>query len=359
MKFYACLLFALLIISCKNDQESVYPVRSNITESVYASGIIKSRDQYEVFSKVNGILDLIYVSEGDTVSSSMPIMAISNEVSRLNTENARLAAELNDFKANQSKLNELKIKADFAKSRMSNDSLLFSRQLNLWQSGIGSKVELEQREIAFENSRTAYETSLINYNDVKRQLEITSRQAQKSWMISRSIEADYIIRSKMQGRVYALLKEQGELVTPQTPVAVIGSSDEFILELQVDEYDIVKIKHGQRALITLDSYKGELFEAVITKVNPLMNERSKTFKVEASFIKTPPQLYPNLTLEANIIIQTRENALLIPRNFILPGDSVIKADKKKIRIVIGLKDFDMAEVLEGLNENDEIIKIID
>lgn len=87
--------------------------------------------------------------------------------------------------------------------------------------------------------------------------------------------------------------------------------------MQVDEYDIARIQTGQKIVLNLDSYKGLVFEAVVTKINPIMNERLRSFTVEAGLITKPSALYPNLTTEANIIIQTKERALLIHRNYLI------------------------------------------
>lgn len=56
------------------------------------------------------------------------------------------------------------------------------------------------------------------------------------------------------------------MVTPQTPLAVIGDATVFILEMQIEEYDIAKIKLGQIVLLTMDSYKEEVFEASVSKI---------------------------------------------------------------------------------------------
>lgn len=62
---------------------------------------------------------------------------------------------------------------------MKNDSSLYFRQKNLWQQNIGTKVELEQRELAFQNSKASYYSSRVKYEDLKRQLNFTSSQSKK------------------------------------------------------------------------------------------------------------------------------------------------------------------------------------
>lgn len=87
-----------------------------------------------------------------------------------------------------------------------------------------------------------------------------------------------------------------------------------------------------------------------------MNERSKTFLVEAEFVSQPNILYPNITFEASIIINTKKNAILIPRNYLLNDSIVMKANGEKIIVKTGLKDFQKIEILSGLKETDEISK---
>jgi multidrug efflux pump subunit AcrA (membrane-fusion protein) len=136
----------------------------------------------------------------------------------------------------------------------------------------------------------------------------------------------------------------------------LGSTDEYILEMQVDEYDIVKISRGQKIIVSMDSYSGETFEAIVSKVNPIMDEQSKSFTVEGIFIKEPKVLYPNLTLEANIIIQSKEDVLTLPRNFIINDQYVLNSNRDTISVQLGIKDYQKAEILQGIDADTEIIK---
>ena len=345
----------VMIAACKDQVETTSPVRENITESVYASGILRSKNQYQVFSTVNGLLQKVYVDEGDTIKKGAPLFSILNETSSLYRENAQLAADLADFRSNQNKLEELKLNIDLAKSKLLNDSLLMVRQQNLWSQNLGSRIEVERAELNFKNAKTAYSSAKLRYADEKRRLEIVSKQAQKNLQISLKNEGDFTITSNISGRIYSLLKEQGEMVNTQTPMAVIGDATDFILELQVDEYDITAIKPGQEVKVTMDSYKGKVFDAIVSKVNPILNERSKTALVEAVFVKQPPSLYPNLTLEANILLEVKENVLTLPRQYIYKDQFVITAAGDTLAIKTGIKDYLKAEILEGITENDVLI----
>lgn len=352
--FYACLFTVFL--SCKKKQESAQVTVETITESVYASGIVKSKNQYQVFSTVSGLVQRLYVSEGDRIKLGDPIIQVMNTTARLNTENARLAADFADFTANSDKLNELKINIDLAKSKKISDSLLLERQRNLWAQQIGSQNEFEQRELAYKNSTTAYNAAILRYNELKRQLDFADKQSKKTLQISSTITDDYVVRSDINGKVYSILKEKGEMVNTQSVVAVLGDADDFVLELQIDEYDIAKIRVGQKIFINMDSYKGQVFEAQVNKINPIMNDRSKSFTLEATFVTKPSVLYPNLTVEANIVIQTKENVLTIPRTYLIEDNYILTENNQKIKIETGLKDYQKVEILRGVPANTIIYK---
>jgi HlyD family secretion protein len=274
----------------------------------------------------------------------------------LNKENAALNASFTDFQANQGKLNEAKMLIDFSFSKMKNDSLIYFRQKSLWQQEIGSKAELEQKELAYQNSRTTYHSSILRYNDLKRQLSFTSSQAKKNLQISSSLKNEFILRSEIDGIVYSISKNLGEVVGPQTAICVIGDAQSFILELQVDEFDIIKIRKDLRVYLTLDSYRDKVFEARVTKIYPMMNERSKTFLVEAEFVQSPEILYPNISFEANIVLATKENAILIPRKYLVNDSMVIKSNGDKVAVKVGLRDYQKVEILSGLSPEDEILE---
>lgn len=357
---FPSVLFSLSLITlfaCGEEEgNSIFPEIGAISESVYASGVIKAVDQYEAFTSASGPVQEIFVQEGDLVEIGTPILAVYSEREKLSRENAEIARAYADMQANQSRLRDLQLAIDYAKSKMLNDSLLYQRQQNLWKQNIGTAVELEQRQLTYQNSKTAYETAILRYQDLKKEIEFNEKTASKSLAISRVLESEYVLKSKIDGRVYSLPKEKGEMVTPQVSLAVLGSADDFLLELQVDEYDIAKVKNGQQIIVSMDSYKGETFEAIVTRIYPIMNSNTKSFTIEAQFTKAPPQLYPNLTLEANIILTQKEETIIIPRSFLINDQFVLNEEGDSIAVKVGIKNYQSAEILEGLDTNSKIIK---
>jgi multidrug efflux pump subunit AcrA (membrane-fusion protein) len=128
--------------------------------------------------------------------------------------------------------------------------------------------------------------------------------------------------------------------------------------MQVDEYDIAKIQTGQKVMISMDSYKGKVFEAVISKVYPIMNPKSKSFKVDAAFSIQPENLYPNLSAQANVIIEVKEKAIIIPRAYLIDNEYVYLENKEKKKVKVGLMDYEKVEILSGITTSDALVKTI-
>lgn len=345
-----------MLLSCTEKTERTSPQIKPITESVYASGIIKSVGQYQVFSTVSGLVQDVYVKEGDTILKNTPILKLLGHTAALNQQSASLDKRYYEEKITGESLKDLEIQIELARSKMKNDSLLLERQKNIWQNSVGTLNDLEQRELNSKNSTTSYNSLLLKYKDLEKQFRYNLDHSVKNLEITSAVADEFVVKSKMNGRVYDLLKKQGELVTPQSPVALIGDAHYFLVELQVDENDITKIRLGQQVIITMDSYKGQVFNATVSKINPLMNETSRSFTIEAGFVVQPKVLYPNLTLEANIVIGVRKNALTIPRSYLIDDNFVLMQNHKKKKIVTGLKDYQEVEVLTGLKADDVILK---
>src|SRR4051794_32267374 len=87
----------ICLYACGGKQEKVRPQVAPITESVYASGLVKSGLQYQAFATVSGIVDTLFADDGDTVKVGQPILHINGDVQRLSRENAQLAERFADY----------------------------------------------------------------------------------------------------------------------------------------------------------------------------------------------------------------------------------------------------------------------
>lgn len=358
MKYIIYILFAFLFFSCKNKLEETKPTIGNITESVYASGIIKSENQYTVLSTVSGILKKIDVVAGQTIFKDQLLFELENDKAELNTQNARLTYQLsqNDNHYIQDKIAEMEIKVQLALEKLQVDKSFYDRNNRIKQYNIISEVDFEKVALAYKSSQLNLKTSQKQLSQLKAQLKFDQNKNNILLQIGKKTQNDYEIKSAFSGVLFDVLVKEGTLITPQIPLAIIGQKNAFLLELEVDENDMARVKLNQSVLITLDSYKNQVFNAKVDKIYPIMNEQSRTFKIEAHFVNLPKKLYPNLSAEANIIIQTKKNAITIPKIYLLKGDSIQISKKEKRKVKIGLSDYQKVEILEGLKPDEMIYK---
>lgn len=346
----------IFLMACGSDETtSTLPQREKLTESVYSSVTIQPDSLYQVYAAVTGILDKIMVEEGDTVAIGDELFQVTNNSPKLNTENARLALKIaeENYSGKNAVLEDMQNEIEVAKLKLTNDSINYIRQKNLWQQKIGSKAEFDAKQLNFQASQNNYNTLVNRYKRTKVELKQQVEQARNNYQSSLILTEDFTIESKINGKVYAINKKAGELISIQQPIATLGSTSKFIAELLIDEVDIAKVKLGQQVLISLDAYPEQVFEAKIHKIYPQKNERSQTFKIEADFTQKPPTLYPGLSGEANIIIHQKENVLVIPKMY-LQEENKVNTDDGLVEIKIGLESLDKVEVLSGIDENTTI-----
>ena len=84
---------ALAAVACGKKPDSIGVQTESITRAVYASGIVKSAGQYQVFSNTAGLISQWYVKEGDSIREGQPLLLLANDAPRLNAELARINAE--------------------------------------------------------------------------------------------------------------------------------------------------------------------------------------------------------------------------------------------------------------------------
>ncbi len=357
MRYFLLFAFVFILISCSEKDQRIFPKKTRLTESVYASATIQPDSLYNAYAIVAGILDKNMVKEGDRVQKGEALVHINNNAPKLNTANARLALELaqENYSGSAAILRSLEDEIHAADLTFYNDSINYYRQKRLWEQKIGSKVEYDNRLLTYELAKNRLNVLKANYSRTKKELETQLRQARNSYSASQINSGDFTVTSKINGTVYALFKEPGEIVSTLEPLASVGSSTVFVIELLVDEVDIVKLELGQKALITLDAYPRQVFVAKISKIYPRKDERSQTFMVEALFEQPPKTLYPGLSGEGNIIISEKDGALTIPKEFLLNGNQVLTEDGP-VDVMVGLQNLDRVEIVKGIDETTQLIK---
>lgn len=358
MKYISLLFLSILIVACADDKDSTTVKSGDLKVSVYASCTVKAENQYQLDSGVSGKVLRILVDEGMPVDSGQVILTIDNTNPKLNTENAQLAYEQaqRDFSGSSSLLKNLKLQAELAFDKMKDDSINFKRQQALWDQKIGSKIELEKKELAFSNAKNQYQLLQNQYRQTESQARTALKQAENNYRMSAENSSEFDITSSINGKVYSINKEPGETVRFQEVLAIVGDDKTFYLELEIDQEDVMKIEIGQEVFIRLDAFKGQIIKGEISKVQPIVNITSQTFIAEASVTDSSLMLMPGLTGEANVLLETKKNVLSIPSAFLKNDSLVITENKKEVRVEIGMKSLDQVEILSGLEAGQKIFK---
>jgi multidrug resistance efflux pump len=243
-----------------------------------------------------------------------------------------------------------------AELKLTNNSLNYERQKKLWDNGIGSKVNLESKRLAYLS--TSNQVDMIKSRLERTRYDLITQLNQAVNLFQSAIlnSSDFNVVSRIDGKVYTISKNQGEIVSPQMPLASIGSARAFILEMLIDEVDITKVEFGQKILLTLDAYGKEVFEARVNKIYPVKDMRTQTFLVEGTFDRMPNKLYPGLTGEANIVIRTKENATVVLNQFV-SEKSQVNTDDGMVDVVQGIKSLEYTEIISGVNTSTQILPV--
>jgi multidrug efflux pump subunit AcrA (membrane-fusion protein) len=346
-----------LLTACGESQETIKPAVEDMTESVYASLTIEPEDMYDVYTTISGIIDSIAVSEGDTVHKGQLIALISSDISHLNTENAKLNLELakKRYTGDANLLEKLEDQISANNDQLQLDSINYFRQKRLMEKNVGSKIELQTKKLKYDISKSNRDMLQKEYEQLQIQLKNQLKQSQNSLSLAKVSLDDYMIRADIDGSVYSIMKEKGEIISPQTPIAKIGRSNSFLIVMRIDEVDIARVALGQKIVVSLDAYKGQTFSGKVSKIYPLKDDRTQTFKVEAIFDIAPERLYAGLSGEANIIISKKKNVLTIPLEY-LTDDQKVLTDTGRVAVELGVRNIDKVEIISGINKTTEIKK---
>ncbi|MEK6479452.1 HlyD family efflux transporter periplasmic adaptor subunit [Catalinimonas sp. 4WD22] len=359
--------FKLLLIlgigflnACQSEQETISPEYKKLTSAVYASGNIEPLNGYQLFAPSAGILQQKLVNAGDKVIQGQPLFIISQESSSLQLENARekLSTAKRNAADNSSMLRDLQFKLEQAKEQYLQDSVNYERQQSLMSQNATSKTAVEQARLAFLNSKSTFQSSKVNLAQNRQDLKDRLKEAEIQYQLAAEEQGNTVMKSRINGRVYQTYLKEGEMVSTNQPLASIGDDDEFYLQLIVDERDIAKVEPGMKVLFSTEILTDSVLEAEVTKIYPYMNEENRSFRVDAIIPNTSISLYDGASVEANIIIEQKDRALVIPRAALIGEDSVLverDGEAVKVKIVKGIQNLEMVEILSGIEEDAKLI----
>ncbi len=352
---------ACIAASCSDTSETYIVTEQIFNEAVYASGELLPEEYHIIKSGFPDRILEIPVKEGDSVSKGMFLLeeeppADDNRLSVLGNQVALAEENMRD---NSATLTALQQKIALAKQQYEHDARNANRYKELLQTQAVSQKDAEQAALSAETSLSDYKGLQQQYIAQKNELANRLLDAERQLTEARRTQEEKVLTSRIAGKVYNINFKTGEFVGTDVPIMLIGSPNMYKLELLVDERDINKIKLGQKVFFETDAFKGELFEAVVTKIDPVLQKETRNFKVEAR-VECARNFYPQSSVEANIIIREKAIALMIPSDYLLKGDSVLfqsaKGEATKIRVSAGIRNDHFIEITNGLKAGDIIHK---
>jgi len=352
-------LATIILQGCSSKEREIHAEMKLLTSAVYASGSLVPEQEYKVVSSVDGYLVKSYVKEGDTVKEGQMLFKVSSEVRQAQQQGAAAVVRktIPTVIENAPALRQLEGQIAVARIRKTQDSLNYVRYRNLVQQNAISQSSYEKYYLQYQSSLREYQSLRDQYQQLKLTGNLQLQQAQNQLTVAAAQSDVGNLKSFVNGVVYDVYKKDGDLISPNQAIALIGAGKMFA-KLMVDEDDLDKVFTGQKVLITMDAFPDKIFNAHIDKIYPLLSKVEQSFRVDAVLDDPLPVGMYGLNLEANIVVAEKKQVLAIPKAALLKGDSVmIKKDGKKtvIKITKGLEDDQYVQVRSGLDASSTII----
>lgn len=247
--------------------EAQLPFRGSISEYLETVARVEAERRVDVSSKGTGLCLELLVDEGDTVKTGQPLA----ELDKKDIETQR----------RQSDLQVRQAKADFERAKRA------------FEYGFLSGMEYENARFALENALAGKELQEI-------QLENAT------------------IRAPIDGVVTRRNIHVGQLVTTGAPVFQIVDPTSYIINIDLAEKDLPRLRVGQKAKFMPLSLEGQEFEATVTRIGPSIDPSSGMVKVRLEMDSaTREQLLEAAFVRVRLVMDTRENALLVPKDAVL------------------------------------------
>ncbi len=349
-------LFAVIAISLigilvwfgkKNNKaaeffETETAFKANIVRESVATGTVVPLEEVEIKPQVSGIIDKIFVKEGQKVKVGDLIakVRVVPNVQALNSASGRVKT---------------------AKLRRNNAKVSFERTKKLYNKGVIPRTE-------YESSELTYNTASQDYNDALNNQQIIK----KGSTMGSGTTANTNIRSTINGTILEIPVRKGKQVIESntfnagTTIATIADMNVMIFEGKVDEAEVGKLVKGTAIDISLGAIQDKKFPAVLTFIAPKGNEVNGAvqFKIKADvtlddkfFIRAGYSANANIVLEKkDSILSIREALLRFDKKTDDPYVDVKTGDQEFERrdVKLGISDGVNVEILDGVTKEDEI-----
>ncbi|MFN7116015.1 MAG: efflux RND transporter periplasmic adaptor subunit [Saprospiraceae bacterium] len=352
------LVLLITLTSCLKKTEETKPIRKDITETVFASGVLEANGMYQLTAQTDGYLAQVNFKQNDIINAGEVLAVINNPQNILNTQSAETLYDIarRNTQPNAPSLAQARNAAEIARQQMAQDSLQVARYKRLLDANSIARAEYEKVLLQYQTAQTNYANAVENYNIIKQQAEqqLVINEAQKK--VNKVLAGYNELRAIVTGKVYHKLKEKGDFVRQGDVIATIGDPNFIYAKVSIDENNIRKVKLGQEAVIQLNIDESKTYNAKVAEILPSFNEANQSFTCKLFFIDSLDFNIINTQLQANIIVGVNKNALLIPRHYLNYGNYVtVKGKEKPIQIKTRFVSSEWVQVDAGIDENTILI----
>ena len=313
----------------------------NIEKKTVVTGKVIPEDEVEIKPQISGIIEELYVEEGDLVSSGDLLSKVK-------------------VVPNEQALNS-------AKGRLSNTLILLKN----------AEVEFKRNETLFKKeiiSQREYDNAKLNYDQAQQNVENarTDLQIIKLGSAGGSSIANTNIRATVPGTVLEIPIKEGDQVIESntfnagTTIATVADLNKMIFEGKVDEAEVAKLIIGMPLKVTLGAIEDESFDAQLKFIAPKGNEEDGTvqFKIEGDvYLNDSVFIRAGYSANASLVLEKKDSIMAISEA-LLQFDKVtndpyveIKNDAGEFErkdIEVGISDGINVEVISGIEMEDEI-----
>jgi HlyD family secretion protein len=312
--------------------------QDSLVSQVTASGEVKPTTYTNITAQGFGRITEIVVKEGDHIKKGDKLLLQENvqanadvqaQAATINSYQSGVQAAEASYRAAQSDLSLQQANLEKAK-------LDYDRGQGLYKDGLIPKQDFDQRKTSYDGAVASVEASRARMLSQEAQLEQVRSQLDQSKAVlvrTKDILSKTTYVSPINGIVSYLPVRLGEYVVPGIQNAngsfLMTLSDMSVVtsEVKVDETDIVNVKIGQEADVTIDAVPGKVFKGKVTEIGSqavlrssglattqttTSNQEAKDFKVVVTLENPPENLRPGLSTTAKIKTAEKKNVIAIP-----------------------------------------------
>ncbi|HEY6905730.1 MAG TPA: efflux RND transporter periplasmic adaptor subunit [Candidatus Acidoferrales bacterium] len=314
-------------------------VREDLVSLVTASGEVRPKNYTNVLGEGIGKITDIVVKEGDYVKKGDVLLHIENiqpgadvqaQMDSISASEAGLKAAAASYDAAVATLAQRQADLDKAK-------LDWQRGQELYRGKLISKQEYDSDKAAYESAVATLTSSQAQVDQARasrEQARSTLNQTQAVLRRTQDVLRKTTYRAPINGIVSYIAVRVGENVvpgiqgTPGSSIMTISDMSVVTAEVKVDETDIISVKNGQPADISIDAIPGKTFKGHVTEVGELAilrtsgnasmtettanTQEARDFKVVITLDDPPKSLRPGLSLTAKIQTAQKQNVLTVP-----------------------------------------------